>query len=693
MIRSLGYAEIAVAVAAVLCYANVLPNDFCDDGVPIVAENERVNAPGQWAAIWTTDYWEQAKDATPYRDLLYRPVSLTSYRLVRVIAGVHPLPHHVVNILLHALVSVLIIRLSRRLGGSEPAALSAGLLFAVLPIHTAVLNNVVGRADLLAASGVIAALLCHRKIVAAGSGGARFGWCAAAGAAAFVAMGSKESGASVILLVPLFDLLWHHMTQPAKGQARWLSLGTAHRLSYLILPAAVYFALRYHALEGHLYQRPALSKTINVLVDAPLWQHVLGVLQSWGMYWEKTFWPSVLCVNYSVNEIRLATGVFEWHVILGVVVTVVLAAASVIAWRRGVRSVAFLSLALVIAHAPTANVLALIQVFFAERIWYLPSVWLAILVGLAVAPLVRRPVWWAVGGLILFGMTARCWIRNTEWHDNGTLYAAAYRDHPDAIGARFQFGQWLALHTDDPDNIARGIALLRRAIDIDLGSTDGHRALGQAYLRVGDLEAALEHLRIADMQIPGHPTTVESLRLTSEALSDRDRELVGLMSKTDQAPHDVEAQIALVRKLRELGRARESLERLQAHDDKFRRNPAWCTEFAVTLVYLNERDAAIERYRLCRELDPRNPQLTIELAMLLIERREGNDLDEAWRLCDHAAGSAPDLPLVMVCRAELLALRGDLARAVNLYERAIRALPEESEQRRAWEARARTLGR
>lgn len=681
-----------MAVAAIICFANVLSNDFCDDGIPIVAHNDKVNAPGQWLTIWTTDYWLEAKEATPYRDLLYRPVSLTSYRLVRTLTGVRPLPHHVVNILLHAVICVMIVRLCRYLGGSERAAMAAGLVFAVLPIHTAVLNNVVGRADLLATLGAVGALLSHRRLMHSGSTSVRVTWWLIAGLAAFVAMGSKESGVSVILLVPLFDAFWHRDLKSTREKTPWLSVRTLCRVSHLVIPSIVYFALRYHALEGRLYQRPALSKTINVLVDAPFWQHGLGVLQLWGMYWEKTFWPDVLCVNYSINAIRLATGVWDWHVVMGAAVTVVLVVASIQAWRRGVRSVALMSAATVVAYAPTANVAALIQVFFAERIWYLPSVGVALLAGFAAAGLLRRRAWWVVGGLIVLGMTARCWIRNTEWKDNGTLYAAAYRDHPDAIGALYLYGNWLASHGDNAGEVETGIELLRRAIDMDLGFTDGHRALGHAYLRAGEYKKALEHLQIAEMQVPGHPATAATLARLSVALSARDDELARLRQRAEDTPNDVDAEIALLRKLRNLGQAGKALERLGAHEDRFDDNLAWQTEYAVTLVYLNERDAAIERYERCLELDASEPQLLVELAMLLLERRDKGDLDEAWRLAERAAELTPDAPIVLVCRAELLALRGDLDGAVALYRRAIRSLPPDSQQRRNLEARARTLG-
>ncbi len=72
---------------SLFCYANTLSNDFCDDGIPVVRDNGKITEPNQWGVIWTTDYWSETKDATPNRDLLYRPVSLSSYRLVRSIGG------------------------------------------------------------------------------------------------------------------------------------------------------------------------------------------------------------------------------------------------------------------------------------------------------------------------------------------------------------------------------------------------------------------------------------------------------------------------------------------------------------------------------------------------------------------------------------------------------------------------------
>jgi tetratricopeptide (TPR) repeat protein len=144
--------------------------------------------------------------------------------------------------------------------------------------------------------------------------------------------------------------------------------------------------------------------------------------------------------------------------------------------------------------------------------------------------------------------------------------------------------------------------------------------------------------------------------------------------------------------LRNVGRLEEAADRLRLNDHRFEAEPAWHLAYAVTLVLQDDRDGAIDRYRASLALRPDDPQTTVELAMLLLERRQGDDLDEAWELSSDAMRLAPRDPSVLVCRAELWALRGDIERAVALYRDAIQALPPDSPRRRAMEERARALG-
>jgi len=683
-----------VAILSVFSYLTTLPNDFCDDGQAQVELNDKVNQAGGWKAIWSTDYWSQTKESAPVRDLLYRPVALSSYRLVNAAFGLRPLPHHVINILLHALAGVLIVRLLFHLGVSLGVAVVAGLTFAVLPIHTGVLNNVVGRGDLLATVGTLGALLFHRRLIKAGSIRAAGGWYVLAATIAFIGMGSKESGVAVVALVPFFDYFWHRRrSEEVQTRPTWMSWCTLLRLSWVVIPVVAYFGLRYWALSGELYQRPALTKTVNVLVDAPPWQHALGVVQLWGMYWAKTLWPQVLCVNYTINAIRLATSVFDFHVLLGLAVTVGMVGLCVDRRRRGSRVPALIALALIITWLPTSNALVLMQVFLAERTWYLPSVWACVLIGMVVAPLLKRPLWVALFGIVVLGMVARCWTRSGEWRHNGTLYASAYRDHPDSVGARYLYGWWLARNTDDQETLAFAIQRLHGALDIDPGYTDAQRALGRAYLKAGDPAKAVKYLQIADMQVPGHPPTEKALRIASQRLAGMHKSALDeLREAAREDPGSLSVQLALIRKLREVGLIDDALSQLETHADRFADSADWQYEYAVTLVMKNRLDDAIERYRRCIDLRPADTGTIIELGMLLIERREGDDLARAADLCEKASEGAPNDPRALVCRAEIAALQGELDQAASLYGRAIRMVPPDSNLHRSWRERKKALG-
>ncbi len=694
--------ELITALVSLVTFANTLPNDFCYDDVPIVQTNPRVHQPGQWTAIWATDYWSHEKDESPARDLLYRPVTIGSFRLIRLAFGAGPLPQRILNLLLHALVSLLVVRLGRSLRLPQRALFAAGLLFAVLPIHTEVVASLVGRSDLVASAGLLGCLLSHRKIAIGGSNY----WLVPSALFAFVALSAKESAIGITIVLPILDFYW----SGAKPRSSLLGIARALlRSAYILLPTLAYIFLRYIALEGHLHQRPAVSKTVNVLVDAPFRQHVLGVIQLWGMYWCKTFWPDVLTIGYSINALRLANDPINPQVIVGLTVFGLLIGLIALAWQRGRHEPLVLTVILLVTYLPTSNAFVLIQVFFAERIWYLPSVFVSLLVGgllwgeflggtnrpVPTPPLrrsIRSPLTWIPGCMLVFAaavMFLRCILRNGEWRNNGTLYAAAYRDQPDSIAALHLYGLWLASH-EEPKT---GIALLRRAVEIDLGFTDAHRALGQAYLAIGDIDPAVQHLRTAEMQVPHHRPTVSALRRAQALLAERDvEELFRLRAEADRPDSNLESELAFVRKFRELRPAEEVISRFEQTQSRFANRPEWWVEFAVTYVFLDKPDAAIERYRSALKLVPNQPDALVELAMLLLERRSPGDLDEAERLAGMAAQSAPGQATVLVCLAEILALRGNLEAAREKYREAIRALPPEHDLRRVYEQRANTLG-
>src|SRR5207302_1443931 len=88
-----------------------------------------------------------------------------------------------------------------------PAALALAALWGVHPVLTDAVTNIVGRADMLAAFGVLTALLCYRRSLAS-QGATRAFWIAAIAVAAAIGMFSKESAIVTLAAIALYDWIY-----------------------------------------------------------------------------------------------------------------------------------------------------------------------------------------------------------------------------------------------------------------------------------------------------------------------------------------------------------------------------------------------------------------------------------------------------------------------------------------------------
>jgi tetratricopeptide (TPR) repeat protein len=202
----------------------------------------------------------------------------------------------------------------------------------------------------------------------------------------------------------------------------------------------------------------------------------------------------------------------------------------------------------------------------------------------------------------------------------------------------------------------------------------------------------VEHLQAAEMQVPKHAPTQSALEDAATALEERGREALDeAYVRAVSNPGDLEAQLTLMRELQSLGRVEDAVQLMQANDRRFENRAEWHAEFAVNLVLLNRVDEAVQRYHRSLSL-AEDVNTMVELAMLLLERRRGDDLSEADRLSVAALKRDPESLVALVCRAEVLALGGNLAAAQTLYGRAIETLPRDDARRGPYIERAKALG-
>src|SRR5947208_10631537 len=212
-----------VAACAAIVYGGALWNQFAMDDNQIVAFNKLVlQFSGVWRAF-VSPYWPSVVGGG-----LYRPLPLASYAIDWQLGGA-AWWFHAVNVAWHAGASVAVAWPAQRWTGEprssergERAALAAGLLFAVHPVHVEAVANIVGRAELMAA---LFAILCVYAALAQD----RLWWSAAALAAGLL---SKENAVVAPALIA-WGWMMEMVPRPSRRRmvayvATWAALGTVY---------------------------------------------------------------------------------------------------------------------------------------------------------------------------------------------------------------------------------------------------------------------------------------------------------------------------------------------------------------------------------------------------------------------------------------------------------------------------------
>ncbi len=141
------------AVLAGAVAAPAVRNGYVEDAHWIIEQRPLLAHPLSFRALLLEPYWPRT-----FGGGVWRPAALASYALDRRIS---PSARwlHAVDGLWAALAAGLLALLAARLAGPT-VGLAAGLLFATHPVHVEVTASGVGRAELMAAAGYAAGLLC-----------------------------------------------------------------------------------------------------------------------------------------------------------------------------------------------------------------------------------------------------------------------------------------------------------------------------------------------------------------------------------------------------------------------------------------------------------------------------------------------------------------------------------------------------
>jgi protein O-mannosyl-transferase len=434
-----------LVAAAVLPYLNTLGNGFAFDDRGMIFENAAVrSATTQPSSFFTTPFYPGA---------LYRPLSFLSYWVEQRLHGMTPFGFHLVNLGMHTLVTLLVFALCRslRLGGLV-SFLAAGL-FAVHPIHTEAVSNIIGRTELFSAAAVLGALLCAARA------GQNRAWVAAGAALFALGLLSKESA---FVLVPLlFVCEW--MRQPRPLVQVLATLTSSGALPVYGAVAAAYLGLRWW-LFGTLTVGEAVAWLDNPLAHSSTMVRLGTATMVFVDSLAQMILPLRLSADYSFDQIPLVTSPFDPRFLIA---AAVLSALALVVWRTRAEAPVLLGCVAfyLAAVSLTANLLFPIGTIRAERLLYLPSVGFCILVGVgAGVALERRPRWAATALAVVFvAFAGRTWARNPDWSSDITLFRATVNASPNSAKAHHNLGAALAEAKQRPEDASMAF---RQALQI-----------------------------------------------------------------------------------------------------------------------------------------------------------------------------------------------------------------------------------
>ena len=481
-----GHAVLFSALLAAAVAAPSIRNDFVADDQWVVANRQVLEHPPSAGAVLKEPYWPAS-----FGGVMWRPAVITSWALdYRVSSSPHWF--HAVNMLWAAIATALCALLACELAGPS-VGLIVGLLFAVHPVHVEAIANVVGRAELMAAAGYAAALVCAIRA------GQRRLYLIGVALGAALAIGSKE----IAVTLPAAVLLVY-VAKRSPLRAAWGPVVAA------TLPILVYFIV--HGFVGiRTFYGGGLAvglEHLNILQRT--WAMVALSLQWWRLF----LFPAHLSADYSPGELTVSTGLTVWHV-AGLLFWIGL---GTLAWktRRTIPGIAIGLAWVVITISPAANIVMPSEFLIAERTLYLPSFGVLFVLASGALAIRASQLRKALVTIALVGGAARSIARVPAWHDDETHYQALKQEAP-----RSYRTLWL----EGKDEFAAerwgsGERLLLQSIAFAPNLTGPRYDLGQFYMHAKLWQPAIRQFQAAialDSAFePGHQALREALQASSD---------------------------------------------------------------------------------------------------------------------------------------------------------------------------------
>jgi hypothetical protein len=383
-----------------------------------------------------------------------------------------------INMSLHAATAFLVYRLAMSLNIDKIAAIFAGLLFAVHPLHTEAVDFYSARNTLLATFFVVASFLMHQRSHTKNS------FVGALGGASLFLFGlfSKELAIAILPFIAAIEFY------NVRGENRYPLQKVFVRLLPYVTCLIFYLALRNNALSR-------AGASIDILHG--LATRLLDNVYIIPRYLLNVVWPQYLSCRYFLPDdfnLYVLPLVLAWICIGGML------------WwffTGGRSRVTLFGLAWLIAFwLPMSGIFPIPSAQFADRYLHTPAIglWLIIADQFRKVILSRAKMRrWGIGGaaLILIALALVTVKRNQIWRSDITLFTNITAMYPDQALGYDNLG---CAYLDTENNIDLAEKMFERVFTLNPNFPRIRTQMGYVRLLRGDLQGALEHYNQAIYQ-------------------------------------------------------------------------------------------------------------------------------------------------------------------------------------------------
>ena len=415
---------------------------------------------------------------TTVDDFYWQPLTWLSHMLDCQLFGLRAGWHHQTNLLLHALNSVLVFLVFRRMTGAFWRSAALAGLFAVHPLRVESVAWVSERNDLLAGFWFLLLLWAYQWH-AERPGMGRYLLVLSL---FMLGLMSKP----ILVVVPLLLLLLDWW--PLRRQA------LTEKLPMIPLSLASAF-LTYAGVHRLGF--------VNVGAAIPLPHRVANALVSYASYLKLSFWPHALALPYPYR-----TGITGWQV-AGSALLLAAVTFGVVSYGKKRPYLMVGWFWLVIGLVPVIGLVQAGAQAMADRFLYLPGLGLGLAVVWSAAEFLgnRRAVATAIYVLLLLGYAVISRYQVTVWHNSVTLFAHSLKVTTNNAIAERQLAAGLEEQGDFADALPHYAEAVRIAPDYYIAQAGYALALE----RQGNTAGAVEHFRTALKYFPEFPIVRDHL--------------------------------------------------------------------------------------------------------------------------------------------------------------------------------------